>query len=135
MQILHDVGRGGRDADAIEVGDDGEQKGEAEDARANGHRHGVGGILAEPGTASQCVGRQSTRCSTADLQSVLCVFAACVLLVVMTDACMAGYSCLSAIDGSTRIARAIGTPCATSATPSRTPATAMNVTGSVALTS
>ena len=36
VQVVHDVGRGGRDADAIEVGDDGEQKGEAEDARANG---------------------------------------------------------------------------------------------------
>src|SRR5712691_5131042 len=46
----------------------------------------------------------------------------------------ARYSCRSATVGSTHIARAIGTPCAASATRSRTPATATNVIGSVALT-
>ena len=35
MQVVHDVRRRGGDADAIEVGDDGEQKREAEHARAD----------------------------------------------------------------------------------------------------
>ena len=38
MQILHDERRRGGDADAIEVGDDGEEKSEPEDADTNaGH--------------------------------------------------------------------------------------------------
>ena len=53
VQVLHDVGRGRRDADAIEVGDDGEQKREAENACANGHRHGSAWILAEPAGESR----------------------------------------------------------------------------------
>ena len=44
MQILHDERRRGGDADAIEVGDDGEEKREPEDADTDAGR-GLGGSI------------------------------------------------------------------------------------------